>query len=629
MPLGFNAYAFPEGVPYVYRLNPEPLRRLWQDLVTYQQETAQRELFYAVGYRGLNDYPFWNDDTGCNTTECRGAVISWAIGNQTSIVESTPVAPGTPKPRLATFLQMEMLSLLEAGVLVIPPSVSTIFSDFGTCFRIGGIVNATTNDGFYAHLASMSGWPLGGSAGQLTEYATLSTAFENMWLMLQRNATAMGMINLSDMKQIPLTAEGVYRYLWNPAAFNASYAGCPSQPASISVESPSASRRQGPRSSVGFWPMPSSLDPDTGSVSCLLTTTPEIAQVNYIFEFTARHYSSPANATVSRDIAEIHALYFGSPYMSLPFPQGDHFFGTSLRGVLGPFQTAVNSKTFDPAIGRDAAPLLGFADQNLKSLEILFLDRVLILQPFVPAGGPSSMYASHVVAQISIHYYHTVAFRALGNAAVAWSLGSVDEAAANATAALAAIDTCLDYLRLGEGNGIWRGMYAAETWTWVIGTRGQIAVLAASIQGLSHPAGPQDVYADNAMMQYECSGHTKNACLSFPLSVFNASIAWDVMVRITCANEGPSCSTTVVGITYSGNSALIELITPLNPMRGSSFPTPVIRFTVDGTPVTPASPIYSGPFTYSAGTLPIRAQAFDAVLGTPYLAENIATMTQN
>ena len=32
-----------------------------------------------------------------------------------------------------------------------------------------------------------------------------------MWEMAARNATSMGMINLSDMKQVPLTAEGVYK----------------------------------------------------------------------------------------------------------------------------------------------------------------------------------------------------------------------------------------------------------------------------------------------------------------------------------------------------------------------------------------------------------------------------------
>lgn len=62
----------------------------------------------------------------------------------------------------------------------------------------------------YTYLLA-AGWPLGGSAGQLTEWATLSTAWANMWEMAARNATSMGMINLSDMKQVPLTAEGVYK----------------------------------------------------------------------------------------------------------------------------------------------------------------------------------------------------------------------------------------------------------------------------------------------------------------------------------------------------------------------------------------------------------------------------------
>jgi hypothetical protein len=107
-------------VPYTFRLNPEPLRKAWRDLAEFQQGVAGREMVYAVGYRGLNDYPFWEDDVACNTTQCRGDVISWAIGNQTAIARATATAAGVPAPRLATYLQREMLALKEAGALRLP-----------------------------------------------------------------------------------------------------------------------------------------------------------------------------------------------------------------------------------------------------------------------------------------------------------------------------------------------------------------------------------------------------------------------------------------------------------------------------------------------------------------------------
>ena len=206
MPVGVNTYAWPLGVPYTYRLNPEPLRQLWRDTITYQQFTAEREMFYSLGYRGLNDYPFWNDDTACNTDLCRGETITWAIANQSAIAATVPVGPGVPAPRFVSYMWMELLELKAAGTLVLPPGVACIWTDFPGSFNILGVVNATAGDGFYAHLAMMSG-----VAGQLTEFVKLSRAFTNMWAFYQKKATAYGMINLSDMKHIPLTTEAVYR----------------------------------------------------------------------------------------------------------------------------------------------------------------------------------------------------------------------------------------------------------------------------------------------------------------------------------------------------------------------------------------------------------------------------------
>lgn len=61
MPCGSNYYAWPMGVPYTYRLNPQPLLDLWTHTMNYQQNVAGREMMYSVGYRGLNDYPFWSE----------------------------------------------------------------------------------------------------------------------------------------------------------------------------------------------------------------------------------------------------------------------------------------------------------------------------------------------------------------------------------------------------------------------------------------------------------------------------------------------------------------------------------------------------------------------------------------
>ena len=63
---------------------------------------------------------------------------------------------------------------------------------------------------------------MNGRAGQLVEFIPPARMFANVWEFWSRNATAYGMINLSDLKFVPLTAEAVFRYEWSPAAFNAS-----------------------------------------------------------------------------------------------------------------------------------------------------------------------------------------------------------------------------------------------------------------------------------------------------------------------------------------------------------------------------------------------------------------------
>jgi hypothetical protein len=279
MPVGNNVFAWPFGVPYTYRLNPEPFIAAWTALTDYQQRIDGREMVYSLGYRGVNDEPFWNEDTGCVTDECRGSTISQAIANQSEIALSTPYVK---KPKFVSYLWMELLDLLEKGVLILPANVSLVWTDFPGAFLFsGGFANVTAGNGFYAHISMMNG-----QAGQLTEFIPPKRIFANIWQFFSRQATAYGMINLSDLKYVPLTAEAVFRYLWSPSSFNSS-----STCLEASQAAPGFGKRDvfGRRAHIGAWPIAQSgkngcTDADFGNI------TPEQAQDAYILEFSNRHY---------------------------------------------------------------------------------------------------------------------------------------------------------------------------------------------------------------------------------------------------------------------------------------------------------------------------------------------------
>jgi hypothetical protein len=79
-------------------LNPTPFKAAWQALVDFSQRDAGRDMVYSLGYRGVNDEPFWNEDKGCDTVEGRGATITDAIATQRATALATPVAQGGATP---------------------------------------------------------------------------------------------------------------------------------------------------------------------------------------------------------------------------------------------------------------------------------------------------------------------------------------------------------------------------------------------------------------------------------------------------------------------------------------------------------------------------------------------------
>ena len=68
--LGPNCFQWPKGVPYTFAKSRETLEYTWHAVAKQQ---ADKKMLWTVGYRGLNDYPFWND--GKRTDPASGILL--------------------------------------------------------------------------------------------------------------------------------------------------------------------------------------------------------------------------------------------------------------------------------------------------------------------------------------------------------------------------------------------------------------------------------------------------------------------------------------------------------------------------------------------------------------------------
>ena len=629
MPMGLNVFAWPKGVSYAFRLNPAPFRSAWTALADYALREQRRDMVFSLGYRGIRDQPFWYVDTGCATDECRGSTITQAIANESAIARAAAAASGAPPPRFVTYMWMEMLELKEAGTLALPPDVSCVWTDFPGAFLFeGGMANVSAHDGFYAHIAMMNG-----AAGQLVEFIPPSRIFANVWEFYARNATAHGMINLSDLKFVPLTAEAVFRYLWSPASFNATRV-CAARTAAVPARDAA-----GRRAHAGAWPMPRA-----GAAGCAAAdfggVPPAAAADAFVLEFATRHYGAAAGAAA----AALYGRYFNISYMANAVPgqttKGDHFLGATTRLLVVDFDGVAGGAAGAnaTALGAEARAAAAFAAPNLPGVAALWAD-VQALAPALAPGAPARFFAGHIVAQTAIHWAHLAAMAATAAGVDAFLAGAPAAAAANVSAALAAFDALFVVLRAAEGTGAWHGAYAADGWTWCWGTRQALQRLAATLAGaaLAPNAGLPD--AHYATMAYEAAApNPPVATPTFPFAAWSAAGAWDAVPRFACAADIPAaaggavapapapraaaaCESTWVGVTLSA------------PARVGFFTAPYaarapldVYYTIDGTAPSTAATKYTAPFTLPAHAATVRAQSFDRATGAPLVVETSAAV---
>jgi hypothetical protein len=306
---------------------------------------------------------------------------------------------------------------------------------------------------------------------------------------------------------VPITAEAVYRYLWNPDAFNSSTrcggGAIEAEAAAYSRMGPA--RRGGRRGPTAWWSvMPQAPGCSSAPGGTEGIVSPQEAQDAFLLAFAARHYSGGPNASIPQAVADMYKAYFNISYLAVDGANnyGDNYLGTTLRKLLGTFIDSVESNNTN-GLAAAAATCTEFAAENGPYVADLYLNSVLPLASAVPSGSPAAVFQAHAVTQTAISHFHLVAFDTAGRGAQAFLQGDVASATALVTQALAALDALLAVLRQGEGSGGWVGLYANEFWTWCWGSRAYASHLRALLAGENNAPPPPTIYPDYAFMSYE------------------------------------------------------------------------------------------------------------------------------
>lgn len=204
--LGLNTFRWPQDVPFSFTRHPDLMERYWRQCIDAYKGM---EVVWTVGYRGKNDHPFWVDEPGMNTSEARGAAITQAIARQVELIREKD-----PDAMIITNLWMEGAGMMHAGHLKLPEGVVTVWpDDMGNGFITdNGRVQA--GQGVYYHTAMYTA-----SRNQLSEMIPPSRIYGELGRFAKAGATSFLLVNVSDVRPVPLSTDCAMRFGWNAAPY--------------------------------------------------------------------------------------------------------------------------------------------------------------------------------------------------------------------------------------------------------------------------------------------------------------------------------------------------------------------------------------------------------------------------
>jgi hypothetical protein len=266
----------------------------------------------------------------------------------------------------------------------------------------------STATGVYYHTAMYNY-----AANQLTEMVPVDRIVQQLAnFSASAKATKHAIINLSDLRPVPMTTLAFARMVWDIKAFDA--------------------------------------------------TNPAAAAAAFYAEF-----GSTAVGLAPADAATFSSIW--ADYFAVPFIQNgiaDNQLAAWLQKLAPALASAiVGGAPINGGIAGEAAQALGMMGGNGTATAVLtLLGRAETLAPYVPSGR-QGFYTAHTLTNMATIAYGAQAAAAVAEAISAYAsggAGAMATVAALTQTAVAAMDSLLALRRQGEGTGVWSGLYMTD-----------------------------------------------------------------------------------------------------------------------------------------------------------------------
>ncbi len=431
--LGLDTYRWPKNEPYSFSARPDLFEAALRHAMS--QYPAGAELIASVGYRGQNDYPFWQVDKDSPTTdEGRARVIRSAIDKEIEIAKQQ--RPNVP---IVMNAWREAAQFIHEGYLQVPEGVTLVWPDNGH-----GLIEdrgkIAAGQGVYYHTAMFDY-----RSNHWTEMVPLERIQRELGRMVKAGATQFLLVNTANLRPVVMTTRAVMELAWNPDPW-----------------------------------LDSGLDSGLNAGSN--------ASTNYLQNWSREEFGAPA----ADALTQYYKSYFAAPGRlgsAEDATMADNFYQTAARQIL--LQLLKGDSTISPVLARlvhqnDAKATLTLIRDGCRDADARW-QHVAGLAKDAGARVPDArkdFFQANVLTQTDVHLYANRMLQEIAGAALSDAMperiSHVEKAAADAQATEAAL-TAAEY-------GKWKGFYRNGDWLLDLSrTRALIQAYLDKLQGRPVP----------------------------------------------------------------------------------------------------------------------------------------------